>query len=63
MLCFTGDVLSLLSLSYRYTQKTFTVFTEALHKNGWRTDVSLLGADEWRLNFDSNDVSSVKKNF
>ena len=63
MLCFTGEVLSLLSLSYRYTQKTFTVFTEALHNNGWRTDVSLLGADEWRLNFDSNDVSSVKKNF
>lgn len=58
-----GDVLHLLSLSYRYTQDTFDLFTDAVHKSGWRTDVSLLGADEWRLNFDPSDLSSVKKNF
>lgn len=58
-----GDILHLLAVSYAYTQDTFSLFTEAVHKNGWRTDVSLLGADEWRLNFEPIDLSSVKKNF
>ena len=58
-----GDILHLLAVSYAYTQDTFSLFTEAVHKNGWRTDVSLLGADEWRLNFEPSDLSSVKKNF
>ena len=63
ILYFTGDVLKLLSLSYTYTEENFAIFTEALHKKGWRTDVSLLGADEWRLNFHPHEDSSMKKNF
>lgn len=58
-----GEVLQLLSLTYQYTQDTFYLFTDALHQNGWRTDVSLLGADEWRLNCEPNNLPDVKKNF
>ena len=59
----SGDDMKLLSLSYQFTLDMFPMFVEQLHKHSWRTDVSLLGADEWRLNCEPGDFSSEKKNF
>ncbi|XP_053375409.1 RUS family member 1-like [Mercenaria mercenaria] len=41
--------LSLLRSSREYVLKTFPQFLEDVHQGRWKTDICLLGADEWRI--------------
>lgn len=58
ILCFSEN-LSAIELSKSYVDKTFPQFIEDIHHGGWKTDIVLLGADEWRVNTDS--TGAVKK--
>lgn len=41
-----------------YVSQTFPTFLNKVHKSGWNTSISLLGADEWRLG-DSAKLLSI----
>lgn len=51
---------SFLQSTRDYVIKTFPQFLEDVHQGRWRTDVCLLGADEWRID-DQSSKSTVKK--
>lgn len=56
---FISEDLSTLQQVYNYVEKSFPQFLEAVHSSGWKTDVCLLGADEWRLD-DQSKLSGMK---
>ncbi|KAK3587237.1 hypothetical protein CHS0354_030424 [Potamilus streckersoni] len=50
-----------LAISYQYARKTFLDVKSAMESMGWRTDIALLGADEWRAEWDFTTGLSDKK--
>ena len=51
--------LTLLHTTRDYVLKSFPQFLEDVHERGWKTDVCLLGADEWRFECQSS-IQTIK---
>lgn len=56
----SGDDLSVAAHSYKLAQATFVNFLSEAEKQGWTVSYALLGADEWRADWDIDGVVDKK---